>query len=289
MPIDRDKFFHQFQLEISEHLSNLYRGLLHIQMNAPDKGTMKMLMTDAHTISGTSAMMGLRDISLIARSLENGYMRVLQRAGEMNAEQFNISFSALLSIATIMDEQARSSEGADEHLDAGMLSDRIREAFADICAPVVVDSVQGTDAAATASVYCGRQCPASETITVLIVDDAPVITAFGREILETAGYLVHVAADGEEALHLLDHLKFDLVVTDVSMPQMDGITLTRTIKQDGRLGNIPVVMMSTRSSLREMNLGQDAGADAYLPKNEFTVEKLLNVVYSLTHKEHGNG
>jgi CheY-like chemotaxis protein len=70
---------------------------------------------------------------------------------------------------------------------------------------------------------------------------------------------------------------------------MDGITLTRTIKQDGRLGNIPVVMMSTRSSLREMNLGQDAGADAYLPKNEFTVEKLLNVVYSLTHKEHGNG
>ena len=203
MAIDKAKFFHQFQLETSEHLSNLYRGLTHLQMNQHDNGAVKMLMTDAHTISGTSGMMGLHDISVIARSLENGFMKVLQRAGEINALQFNVSYSALLSIATIMDEQTRSIEGETGYLDAGLLCEKINEAFTDISAQS--EEVVATEAGKTRSPQ-GRVCGPGDNIAVLLVDDAPVITAFGKEMLETAGYKVFVAGDGEEALYLLGNL-----------------------------------------------------------------------------------
>jgi CheY-like chemotaxis protein len=285
MVIDKAKFMHQFQLEVSEHLSNLYRGLVHLQNNSEDKSILKALMIDAHTISGTSAMMGLQDISMLARSLENGYMRVFQRAGKMNLTQFDVSFRALLSIASEMDQQSSAKEPA-KMPDAGSLSKMITEAFLNPAGPLTEgsDEEQAGDSAASSA----KRCPPGKMITVLVVDDAPVITAFGREVLEGAGYKVFVACDGEEALHLLEHLHFDLIVTDVSMPQMDGITLTRRVKQDGRFKDIPVIIMSTRSSLQEVQRGQQAGADAYLAKKDFTVEKLLNVVHSLIFKEPCN-
>ncbi len=283
MAIDRAKFLHQFQLEVSEHLSNLYRGLVHLQNNTADINLVKSLMIDAHTISGTSSMMGLQDIAMVARSLENGYMRVFQRSGEMTGAQFDVSFRALLSISSVMDQLSRSPESHSEALELGALSRMINDVFIDTSEPLAQDINRRADV-----VRSGRRCSPARTIAVLIVDDAPVITSFGREVLEAGGYKVFVACDGEEAMHLLEHLHFDLIVTDVSMPRMDGITLTRRVKQDGRFKHIPVVIMSTRSSLQEVQYGQDAGADAYMAKKDFTIEKLLNVVYSLTHKEPCN-
>ena len=113
---------------------------------------------------------------------------------------------------------------------------------------------------------------------VLVVDDAVTVRELQRSILERAGYVVSVAADGVQALARLAAGDVDLVLTDVQMPRMDGFALTRAIRQHAALTNLPVVILSSLASEDDRRHGLEAGADAFVVKSSFDETALLEIV-----------
>lgn len=119
--------------------------------------------------------------------------------------------------------------------------------------------------------------------TVLIVDDCLTTRKLVGLCLKKMGYLLLQAENGLDALEKLARGPVDLVITDMNMPQMDGVALTSSLKQDQTLQGIPVLMLSSESAEKERESGLAAGADAYLTKPvsqerlEQEVKKLLAV------------
>jgi len=117
--------------------------------------------------------------------------------------------------------------------------------------------------------------------SVLVADDALPVRELQRSILENAGYRVVVAEDGAEALATLGRDRVDLVLTDVEMPRMNGFELTRAIRSDPQLANLPVVIVSSRGAATDQQAGLDAGADVYIVKEAFGEAALLSTVEQL--------
>ena len=117
--------------------------------------------------------------------------------------------------------------------------------------------------------------------SVLVVDDALIVRELQRGILQRAGFDVRVAADGQQALAQLAERRSDLVVTDVEMPTMDGFALTEAIRGHPSLANIPVLIVTSRSSDADRQRGLDAGADGYIAKSAFDEASLLSAVNRL--------
>jgi two-component system chemotaxis sensor kinase CheA len=117
--------------------------------------------------------------------------------------------------------------------------------------------------------------------SVMVVDDSLMVRELQRSILERAGYGVRTANDGVEALSLLGDEASDLVVTDIEMPNMDGFELLRAIRAHGRMSNIPVLIVTSRTSEEDHQKGLDAGADGYIVKTSFDEAGLLGAVSRL--------
>lgn len=116
---------------------------------------------------------------------------------------------------------------------------------------------------------------------VLVVDDSVSVRELERQLLKGAGFDVELATDGMDGWQRVRDRPFDLVITDVDMPRMDGIELTRSIKQDPRLKAIPVVIVSYRDRAEDRLRGLEARADSYLTKSDFHDQRFLDIVQDL--------
>jgi two-component system chemotaxis sensor kinase CheA len=117
---------------------------------------------------------------------------------------------------------------------------------------------------------------------VLVVDDQFSARELQRSILEVAGYRVEVARDGREALRRIGEMPdLDLVLTDVQMPEMDGFELLEAIRAGEERASLPVVIVTTLGDEASRKRGAEAGADAYVVKNEFDQEALLETIERL--------
>jgi two-component system chemotaxis sensor kinase CheA len=114
------------------------------------------------------------------------------------------------------------------------------------------------------------------------VEDSPTVRTLLRRTLETAGYTVQTAADGVEALSILEHGSFAGVVSDVDMPRMNGIALTARIRADARLARLPVILLTALESTKQRERGDEAGASAYIVKSSSDQEDLLEALRGLT-------
>ncbi|KVL25262.1 hybrid sensor histidine kinase/response regulator [Burkholderia sp. MSMB1835] len=121
---------------------------------------------------------------------------------------------------------------------------------------------------------------------VLVVDDSLTVRELERKLLEKRGYDVTVAVDGMEGWNAVRSDAFDLVVTDVDMPRMDGIELVTLIKSDPMLKRVPVMIVSYKDRDEDRRRGLDAGADYYLAKSSFHDEALLDAVHDLIGGAH---
>lgn len=102
--------------------------------------------------------------------------------------------------------------------------------------------------------------------SVLIVDDCKTTRQLVSLYLKPEGYSLVQAEDGLEALEKLARSPVDLIITDINMPRMDGVALTRALKEDDAYRAIPVIMLTTESSDKERHNGLAAGAAGYLVK-----------------------
>jgi two-component system sensor histidine kinase and response regulator WspE len=116
---------------------------------------------------------------------------------------------------------------------------------------------------------------------VLVVDDSITVRELERQLLEGRGYVVDTAVDGVDGWNAVRSGRYDLVVSDIDMPRMDGIQLVRHIKEDARLQAIPVVVVSYKDREEDRIKGLDAGANAYLTKSSFHDQTFLTTVADL--------
>lgn len=118
------------------------------------------------------------------------------------------------------------------------------------------------------------------TPRVLVVDDATVTRRQLRRLLEHAGWEVWTAEDGREGIEILEDGTVDAVVTDILMPEVDGIELTRRIREHPRLHGVPVILLSTRGGDPTRTI-EEAGADAFISKEVFDPHELEHTLEEL--------
>lgn len=116
---------------------------------------------------------------------------------------------------------------------------------------------------------------------VLLAEDTLTTRALERSILEAAGYRVTVAADGAEAWRLLQRHGADVVVTDVDMPQMNGLELCERIRSSDRFSDLPVILVTSLADDEDRARGLEVGANAYFVKSAFDQDALLDEIARL--------
>jgi chemotaxis protein histidine kinase CheA len=125
--------------------------------------------------------------------------------------------------------------------------------------------------------------PARErpSAVILVVDDSVNTREIEKDILEASGYRVETAEHGLEALEKARAKVYDLVVTDIEMPAMDGFTLTERLRAEPGYQHVPIVMVTSREKEEDKRRGIQVGADAYIVKAAFDQSRLLDTVRNL--------
>ena len=116
---------------------------------------------------------------------------------------------------------------------------------------------------------------------VLVADDSITVREVERQLLRRLGHEVEVAVDGMDAWNQLCAGRFDLLVTDVDMPRMNGIDLVRMLRRDPRFTNLPVAIVSYKDRAEDRAAGLEAGANAYLTKGSFQDQTFARTIADL--------
>lgn len=116
---------------------------------------------------------------------------------------------------------------------------------------------------------------------ILVVDDSITVREMERKLLENRGYEVDIAVNGAEGWNAVRTNTYDLVISDIDMPKMNGIELVRQIKSHSRLNGLPVIIVSYRDREEDRIQGLEAGADYYLTKSSFHDETFVGAVMDL--------
>jgi two-component system chemotaxis sensor kinase CheA len=117
--------------------------------------------------------------------------------------------------------------------------------------------------------------------SILLVEDSIATRTQEKRILESAGYEVVTAVDGVDGFNKLQSRVFDAVISDIQMPNLDGLQLTERIRQHREYNELPVVLVTTLASDADRQRGAEAGANAYITKGSFNQEVLLETLERL--------
>ena len=140
----------------------------------------------------------------------------------------------------------------------------------------VTDDVLGMAVAAPLAA-----APVAARRRILVADDSATTRALEANILTTAGYDVTVAVDGEAALRELRNGTFDLLVSDIDMPNLDGFGLAQAVRAIDRFATLPIILVTARSTDEDREKGMRVGASAYLVKSSFDQTVLLQTIERL--------
>lgn len=119
------------------------------------------------------------------------------------------------------------------------------------------------------------------SLTVAIIDDSQTMRDMVSYTLKEAGYTVMEAEDGRQALNVLAANKPDVVITDLNMPNMDGLSLIKELRAKDEYQGTPILMLTTESDVEKKNAGREAGATGWIVK-PFNPEKLLSVIQKVS-------
>lgn len=118
-------------------------------------------------------------------------------------------------------------------------------------------------------------------LRILVVDDSITTRTLEKNILEAIGFEVYVAIDGAEAWQKIPDIAPDIIVSDVEMPKMNGLELTRLLKNSPQTRDIPIILLTSLGKPEQREAGLSAGADAYLIKSRFDQGELLETIKSV--------
>ncbi|MEL7406436.1 MAG: response regulator, partial [Cyanobacteria bacterium J06558_2] len=127
--------------------------------------------------------------------------------------------------------------------------------------------------------------PRQTSNRILLVEDSIIIRTQMQRLLQGAGYSVAIAENGLAGLELVQSQDFDLVLSDVEMPQMSGLEMTAKIRQNSQYDALPIVLITTLASSEDKRRGTEAGADAYLTKGDFDQRLLFQTLAELMNSK----
>lgn len=113
---------------------------------------------------------------------------------------------------------------------------------------------------------------------ILLVEDSIPVRTQEKRLLEKAGYEVVIAVDGLDGYNKLKTRDFDAVLSDVEMPNLDGLSLTAKIRQHQEYKELPIILVTTLASDEDKRRGAEAGANAYVIKGKFNQDVLLEIL-----------
>jgi len=145
--------------------------------------------------------------------------------------------------------------------------------------PDLMKSSSRTDVSVTE--LKGKETETKKKYKILVIDDSITSRTLIKNIVETAGYLVETAVDGVDAFTKTLIGEFDLLVSDVDMPRMNGFELTAKIRKEKKLSELPVVLVTALETREDREHGIDVGANAYIVKSSFDQSNLLEVINKL--------
>ena len=135
-----------------------------------------------------------------------------------------------------------------------------------------------------------QQSHVRESIAVknrlLLVEDSIIIRTQMQRLLKGAGYEVTIAEDGLQGLNKVQTQDFDLVLSDIEMPNMNGLEMTTKIRQQSQYDRLPIVLITTLSSPEDKRRGEEAGANAYLTKGNFEQQLLFDTLKQLIYSSN---
>ena len=126
-----------------------------------------------------------------------------------------------------------------------------------------------------------KETEAAKKYKILVIDDSITARTLIKNIVESAGYIVETAFDGVDAFTKALIGEFDLIVSDIDMPRMNGFELTTKIRKDKKLCELPIVLVTALESREDREHGIDVGANAYIVKSSFDQSNLLEVIKKL--------
>lgn len=147
-----------------------------------------------------------------------------------------------------------------------------------LSAPHLVATVHGRELRLGAGAHRQKE---TKRRKVLVVDDSPLTRELLVSLLESVGYHLVQAVDGAHAMEVLHREPVDIVVSDLEMPNVDGLELTRRLKSHATFRTLPVVIVTTRGSESDRRRGMEAGADGYVTKGDLVRQDLVDVVARL--------
>jgi two-component system chemotaxis sensor kinase CheA len=146
----------------------------------------------------------------------------------------------------------------------------------------VPDLIKSTfKSASLIKVISTEEKPTDRIKNILVADDSITSRTLIKNILETAGYKVNTAVDGIEAFTKARSNEYDLIVSDADMPRMNGFELIAKIRQDKKISEVPVILVTALGSREDREHGIEAGADAYIVKSSFDQTNLLEIIKKL--------
>lgn len=199
--------------------------------------------------------------------LDQNESRVAFRVDEILGEQEILVKSLGPQLARVRNVAGASMLGTGQVVPVLNVADLLKSAVNHVAAPLA-------PAAAEQPGHGIRQ-------SILVAEDSITSRSLLKNILESAGYAVTTAVDGMDAFTTLRTAAFDLVVSDVEMPRMDGFDLTARVRADKRLAELPVVLVTALESREHRERGIDVGANAYMVKSSFDQSNLLEIIRRL--------
>lgn len=193
--------------------------------------------------------------------------RVAFRVDDILGEQEILVKSLGPQLARVRNVAGASMLGSGQVVPVLNLADLLKSAVSHVAAPLAPAAV--------------AQPEADGKWSVLVVEDSITSRSLLKNILESAGYAVTTAVDGMDAYTTLKTAAFDLVVSDVDMPRMNGFDLTAKVRADKQLAELPVVLVTALESREHRERGIDVGANAYIVKSSFDQSNLLEVIQRL--------
>lgn len=126
----------------------------------------------------------------------------------------------------------------------------------------------------------------NNTFKILLVDDSLTTRTLEKNILEAAGYTIETAFNPLEALEKIRLVMFDLIISDIEMPEMDGFKFLEILKTDEMFSNIPIIMVSSLPNDGNKKRAMDMGALKYMTKNEFNQDDFVDSINNILHKDN---
>jgi len=279
-----------FRIEAAEHLQVIATGLLELE-KMPDATVQRNLVETtfraAHSLKGAARAVDFTEIESQCQSLEDIFASWKRQENAPPPATFDTAHRTLNAINTHLStpEVAGGSCASVTRLSISP-SARQPEVSAE-ASPQAVAQTPGAENTTLAAEETVRIADAKldmrmmKTGAILLAEDSITSRLRIKNILESAGYQVTTAVDGMEAFTMLRTEKFDLVISDVEMPRLNGFDLTARIRADKKLMELPVVLVTALEMREHRERGINIGANAYLVKSNCDQSKLLEAVRRL--------